>query len=305
MGQKWLPNEQRRSLESVGRMVNGHECCREHDAVGIVDDDAPANVERTMRLHFEEETEIGRRDLDSVQRPSPIDDLQTGLFTDLSRECFDERLAGIDDAARCTPIDRLILALVLDQQDLTACTPHDAACHLPLPQRQSAVIARIGPSSHRFSLPDCDRRCEHHRRKWRRTSPRYDLIVADDLSDPSERFAIEPTTPSEHLPDNALPFESLHAPQPIRSAPPSRARWLGFAAILIGGLLGGIIGWGTGDVLGQTSLWSSIGALIGAVFGAVGVGIVATLTLRAMNEWNAVHHPESDEPKGIIGDAVP
>ena len=64
-----------------------------------------------------------------------------------------------------------------------------------------------------------------------------------------------------------------------------------------------MIGWGTGDVLGQTTSWAAIGALIGAVFGAVGVGIVATLTLRAMNEWNAVQHPEANEPHGIIGDA--
>ncbi len=119
--------------------------------------------------------------------------------------------------------------------------------------------------------------------------------MADDLPDPSEGFAIEPMLPSELLPETALPFESLHAPEPISSAPSAQARWLGFAAIMLGGLLGGVIGWGTGDVLGQTSTWAAVGALFGAVFCAVGVGIVATLTLRAMNEWNAVHHPESDE----------
>lgn len=62
-----------------------------------------------------------------------------------------------------------------------------------------------------------------------------------------------------------------------------------------------MIGWGTGDVLGDTTSWAAIGALIGAVCGAVGVGIVATLTLRAMNEWHAVQHPE--ERHGIIGEA--
>lgn len=65
-----------------------------------------------------------------------------------------------------------------------------------------------------------------------------------------------------------------------------------------------MIGWGTGDVLGQTTTWAAIGALIGAVSGAVGVGIVATLTLRAMNEWNAVQHPEAEQREGIIGDAT-
>lgn len=64
-----------------------------------------------------------------------------------------------------------------------------------------------------------------------------------------------------------------------------------------------MIGWGTGDVLGQTTSWAAVGTLIGAIFGAVGVGIVATLTLRAMNEWNAVQHPEAAEHQGIIGDA--
>lgn len=107
---------------------------------------------------------------------------------------------------------------------------------------------------------------------------------------------------AEILAADGMPFESLHAPQPLPATPPTSARWLGFAAIVIGGLLGGAIGWGTGDVLGQTDLWAAVGALVGAVFCAAGVGVVATLTLRAMNEWNAVHHPEADEPQGIIGD---
>lgn len=97
-----------------------------------------------------------------------------------------------------------------------------------------------------------------------------------------------------------MPFDSLDAPEPLPAAPPPTARWLGFASILLGGVLGGAIGWGTGDVLGGTNTWAAIGALVGAVSCAIGVGIVATLTLRAMNEWNAVHHPEADGPQGII-----
>lgn len=106
---------------------------------------------------------------------------------------------------------------------------------------------------------------------------------------------------------NQLPtpgFESLTAPLPVRSAPPAQARWLGFAGIVVGGVLGGMIGWGTGDVLGQTTTWAAVGALLGAVGGAVGVGIVATLTLRAMNEWNAVQHPEAEQREGIIGNVT-
>lgn len=93
-----------------------------------------------------------------------------------------------------------------------------------------------------------------------------------------------------------MPFENLEAPAPIDSSPPEPARWLAFAGVLVGGLLGGLIGYGVGDLMGGTDVWSAIGALIGGVGGAVGVGIIAQLTLRAMGEWNAVHHPEATEP---------
>ena len=92
--------------------------------------------------------------------------------------------------------------------------------------------------------------------------------------------------------DEVLPYSNFTAPKPIDSTPPTTARWLAFAGILIGGLLGGLIGFGTSDLLGFPR-WGS--ALVGvgfAIGGAVGVGIVAQLTLRAMNEWNAVQHPE-------------
>ena len=134
---------------------------------------------------------------------------------------------------------------------------------------------------------------------------RYDLDVSDRSNDSSrsndQGSSLEPATGNE-LTTDGMPFESLTAPQPLNSAPPAQARWLGFAGIVLGGVLGGMIGWGTGDVLGQTTSWAATGALIGAVCGAIGVGIVATLTLRAMNEWHAVQHPE--ERQGIIGDST-
>lgn len=89
-----------------------------------------------------------------------------------------------------------------------------------------------------------------------------------------------------------MPFEDLLAPKPVDSSPPEPARWLAFGGILLGGLLGGLVGFGIGDLMGGTSTWSTVGLLVGALIGAVGVGVVATLTLRAMNEWNAVQHPE-------------
>lgn len=115
--------------------------------------------------------------------------------------------------------------------------------------------------------------------------------------------SLEPSASAE-LANQGMPFEALDAPEPLPSTPPTPARWLGFAGIVLGGVLGGMIGWGTGDVLGQTTSWAAIGALIGAIIGAVGVGIVATLTLRAMNEWHAVQHPEADGRHGIIGDSI-
>lgn len=99
--------------------------------------------------------------------------------------------------------------------------------------------------------------------------------------------AVEPAAPAD-----PVPFENLAIPEPIDATPPEPARWLAFAAIVLGGLLGGLIGFGVGDLLGGSTNWAAVGAFIGGVGGAIGVGIVATLTLRAMNEWNAVNHPE-------------
>lgn len=80
------------------------------------------------------------------------------------------------------------------------------------------------------------------------------------------------------------------------SALPSRgARFLAFAAILVGGLCGGLIGFSiarlecTGDCTGSKSL----SALFGAIAGALGVAVVAVLALRAMGEWKTIQ--ERDE----------
>lgn len=96
--------------------------------------------------------------------------------------------------------------------------------------------------------------------------------------------------------DAVIGFEGLRAPPPVATEPPASARWLAFASILIGGGLGGLIGYGTADLMADSSVVAALGGLLGAVIGAVGVGIVAGLTLRAMNEWNAVAHPEAATP---------
>lgn len=102
-----------------------------------------------------------------------------------------------------------------------------------------------------------------------------------------------PAAPLEARGDaHPLPYADLRAPAPIPAAPPSPARWLAFLGILVGGLLGGLIGWGVGDLLGGGDVWPAVGLLVGAVPGAAGVGVVASLTLRAMGEWRSVRHPE-------------
>jgi len=90
-------------------------------------------------------------------------------------------------------------------------------------------------------------------------------------------------------------FTNLAAPDPVVAAPPQSARAAAFAAILVGGLLGGLVGFGIGDVLYSDSTWSAVAALAGALTGAIGLGVLANLTLRAMNEWKTASHPESGE----------
>ncbi|MGI9596640.1 MAG: hypothetical protein ACR2QK_10795 [Acidimicrobiales bacterium] len=110
---------------------------------------------------------------------------------------------------------------------------------------------------------------------------------------------IEPSEGENSL----LPFQDLVAPEPIDAAPPTSARLLAFGAILLGGLLGAVVGYGVGDLMGQSSNWAAIGAFVGGLTGAVGCGVVANLTLRAMNEWRAVEHPEAEaDDKGRAGE---
>ncbi|MFV0523964.1 MAG: hypothetical protein ACK5RL_05640 [Acidimicrobiales bacterium] len=109
------------------------------------------------------------------------------------------------------------------------------------------------------------------------------------MTDTGEQAPIEPRS-AESSP---LPFSDLDAPQPIRAAPPASARWLAFGSIIIGGVLGAMIGYGTADVMAESSVAAAVGALLGGVVAAAGVGVVAGLTLRAMNEWHSVSHPEA------------
>ncbi len=78
-------------------------------------------------------------------------------------------------------------------------------------------------------------------------------------------------------------------PQDSTAAPPTLARVLALAAILVGGLCGGLIGYSATDlgcVDGCTTTAGIVGVL-GALGGAIGVAVVAVLALRAMAEWDA------------------
>lgn len=115
----------------------------------------------------------------------------------------------------------------------------------------------------------------------------------EPAADPgAERRRPAPLVPFEG--QDVLPYANLRAPQPAPAAPSLAARVLAFAAIVAAGLFGGLIGWGTADLLAGDAVWSAVGGLTGAVVGAVGVGVVASLTLRAMNEWTSVRHPEAE-----------
>lgn len=77
-----------------------------------------------------------------------------------------------------------------------------------------------------------------------------------------------------------------HDLPPRRAALPSkRARFLAFAGIVVAGVCGALAGYAFGDLQGSSSGVSALWALGGGVGAAVGVAIVATLILRAMDEW--------------------
>jgi hypothetical protein len=74
--------------------------------------------------------------------------------------------------------------------------------------------------------------------------------------------------------------------------PSTGARVLAFTAILVAGLCGGLIGYGVADVQGASTTVAGLIGLVGAAGAAIGVGVVATLALRAMGEWRTIEHRE-------------
>lgn len=83
---------------------------------------------------------------------------------------------------------------------------------------------------------------------------------------------------------------------PVESAlPPTLARALAVAAIVFAGVCGGLIGWKVVDLqVTDAGALAGLGGIVGAVGFAAGVGVVASLVLRAMTEWNTI--VEHDDP---------
>ena len=97
---------------------------------------------------------------------------------------------------------------------------------------------------------------------------------------------------------------STPGPRAASALPSVRARVLAFAAILLAGLAGGLIGVSFVSVQckGDCTTPSGVGGIVGAVLAAAGVGIVATLTLRAMGEWSKIS--EARLAGGEAGDSL-
>ncbi len=101
----------------------------------------------------------------------------------------------------------------------------------------------------------------------------------------------------------ATPDVGPDAPDgPRRAGVPSRlTAALLFAGTVLGGALGAGIGWGLVDVgcRGDCALPLAVGILVGGATGAAGVGVVAVLVLRAMNEWRLPHAAVRGRPESF------
>lgn len=85
-------------------------------------------------------------------------------------------------------------------------------------------------------------------------------------------------------------MKGMETRPPVDSAlPPTTARALAVAAIVFAGICGGLIGWKVIDLqVTDAGFLAGLGGLVGAVVFAGGVGVVASLVLRAMSEWNTI-----------------
>lgn len=83
-------------------------------------------------------------------------------------------------------------------------------------------------------------------------------------------------------------------PAQLSALPSVTARALAFSAILLGGLMGGLLTYAVRKAMTGKTTGTSLGlwTVAGAVGTAFGVGVLATLVLRAMGEWRGLNRPE-------------
>jgi hypothetical protein len=67
---------------------------------------------------------------------------------------------------------------------------------------------------------------------------------------------------------------------------------------MVAGICGAMIGFSVASLQahGDKSVAEGVGAVVGGVVAAVGVGIIATLVLRAMGEWKTIQEPGREPP---------
>jgi hypothetical protein len=99
------------------------------------------------------------------------------------------------------------------------------------------------------------------------------------------------------VPDEPGRPELIHE-APLSALPSVGARVAAFAAIMIAGACGAMIGFAVASLQahGDKSVAEGVGAVIGGVLAAAGVGVIATLVLRAMGEWKTIQEPEREPP---------
>lgn len=92
-------------------------------------------------------------------------------------------------------------------------------------------------------------------------------------------------------------------PPQLSALPSVTARALAFASILLGGFMGGVLTYAIRKVMTAKTTGTALGlwTVGGAVASAFGVGVLATLVLRAMGEWRSLNSSEATST--VLGNA--
>ena len=99
------------------------------------------------------------------------------------------------------------------------------------------------------------------------------------------------------VPDEPDRPEPIHR-APLSALPSVGTRVAAFTAIFVAGVCGAMIGFAIARLQahGDKALAEGVGAVIGGIAAAGGVGVLATLVLRAMGEWRTIQQPDREPP---------